>query len=51
MPHAQNRAPTVTDRDGPAAATGPKRWLVLAVIAVCQLMIVLDRTCEVSAKA
>jgi hypothetical protein len=48
MPHAQKRAPTATGRDAGSVAAyqppqpDPKRWLVLAVIAVCQLMIVLD---------
>jgi hypothetical protein len=48
MPHAQKRAPMVTGRDGGLAVADqpphpdPKRCLVLAVIAVCQLMIVLD---------
>jgi EmrB/QacA subfamily drug resistance transporter len=48
MPHAQKRPPTVTGRDGGLAVAyqpphpDPKRWLVLALIAVGQLMIVLD---------
>src|ERR1035438_4749386 len=48
MTHAQKRAPTVTGSDDGLTAAyqppapDPKRWLVLAVIAVCQLMIVLD---------
>jgi MFS family permease len=48
MTHAQNRARRVSDGDSGLGAAyqppqpDPKRWLVLAVIAVCQLMTVLD---------
>jgi hypothetical protein len=41
-------APTaaLTTQNGPQAAD-PKRWLILAVVALAQLMVVLDRTSAV----
>ena len=49
MEEAMNSAPMPDLRASRASANpDPRRWLILGIVGLAQLMVVLDRTCDVS---